>query len=124
MAFTVISLAAGLNVQDHARALETAPEFAESDTDYRTLLADTGWDVMDWIDLTIEYRDSCVRQIDADTANQAELAELFGVEEAEQRLANWRAKLTAIQDGLYVRELFVCRPQGADDTSGKSDREQ
>jgi cyclopropane fatty-acyl-phospholipid synthase-like methyltransferase len=110
MAFTVISLVPGLNAGDHARALDNAPDFVEAESSYQTLLAETGWDMMKWVDLTDDYRDSCARQIDADIASQTELADFLGLNEAEQRLARWRSKLSTIEDGLFLRELFVCRP--------------
>lgn len=108
MAFTVISLAPGLSQSARTRALENAPDFIAAETPYRVLLRETGWDVIDWTNLTSEYRESCARQIDADCENRAELEDLFGEIAAKERLANWRSKLHAIEDGLFVRELFVC----------------
>lgn len=111
MAFTVISISPGLNRSAHARALDNAPEFIETETNYQTLLEETGWAVTERTDLTDEYRDSCARQITADNENRAELAELFGENGAKVRLASWRSKLLAIEDGLFQRELFVCEVQ-------------
>jgi hypothetical protein len=34
----------------------------------------------------------------------------LGAHEAEERLAGWNSKLGAIEDGLYLREQFSCRP--------------
>ena len=92
------------------RALKNAPEFIEAENNYRALLAETEWAVTKCQDMTGEYRDSCDRQISADYENRAELAKLLGAEEAKLRMASWRSKLQAIQDGLFVRELFVCQP--------------
>ena len=111
MAFTVISLAPDLSQSALARALDNAPEFIEAEDNYRALLEETGWLVTEWLDLTSEYRESCGRQIDADYESRAELAELFGAEEARTRLEKWHSKLQAINDGLFVRELFVCKTQ-------------
>lgn len=111
MAFTVISLARGLSPSSHARALKNAPEFIEAETSYQVHLEKTGWAVARWFDLTNEYRDSCARQIKADDEYHAELGELLGPNEAAVRLKSWRSKLRAIDDGLFVRELFVCEPQ-------------
>ena len=110
MAFTVISIAPGLSQIAYDQALKNAPEFIETEEDYRVLIKETGWAVTEWQDLTGEYRDSCDRQIDADCASRTELEKLFGTQETKVRLANWRSKLQAIEDGLFVRDLFVCKP--------------
>jgi ubiquinone/menaquinone biosynthesis C-methylase UbiE len=110
MAFTVISIAPGLSSFAYDRALENAPEFIEAEENYRVLLEETGWAVTGSQDLTGEYRDSCDRQISADYESRTELAELLGAAESKLRLASWRSKLQAIEDGLFVRELFVCQP--------------
>ncbi|NKB50629.1 MAG: methyltransferase domain-containing protein [Rhizobiaceae bacterium] len=110
MAFTVISIAPGLSRTDHARALENAPEFAEMDGDYLALLKATHWEVSDQVDLTGEYQRSCERQIEADEVRKNELVELFGETETEERIASWHSKRASIRDGLFVRELFVCKP--------------
>ncbi|MEE8551645.1 MAG: class I SAM-dependent methyltransferase, partial [Gemmatimonadota bacterium] len=47
MVFTVIWITPGLSRDDYRRALEQAPEFGEVETDYPTLLGQTGWIVTD-----------------------------------------------------------------------------
>lgn len=110
MAFTVISITPGLSAEQLRRAIANAPEFVESDFDYPTLMAQTGWAITDHEDLTAAYADSCVRQIDADQENEHELAALIGLDEFAERLAGWREKLAAIRDGLFRREMFVASP--------------
>ena len=58
MVFTVIWITPGLSRTDHKRALEAAPEFGESETDYPTLLAQTGWTVTDCLDVSELYGSS------------------------------------------------------------------
>jgi len=111
MVFTVISIAPGLDRSDQARAVANAPEFVVSDGDYRTLLDQSGWLVTGHWDLTPEYEASCSHQIKAEDARRKDLADLLGAREAEIRIADWRSKLQAIQDGLFLRELFCCQPQ-------------
>ena len=55
MAFTVIWIAPGLSRADHKRAVNAAPSFGESDTDYPTLLSQTGWTVSDCLDVSESY---------------------------------------------------------------------
>lgn len=110
MAFSVISVTPDLGKSQYARALENAPEFVEADSDYPTLLQQTGWQVDERIDVTDEYCRCSARQVEADTAHLAELEQLLGVQEAEERLTGWKSKLGAVQDGLFLRELYFCRP--------------
>ncbi len=112
MAFTVISIAPGLGTDDYARALANGPDFIETAQDYPSLLADTGWAITDRSDLTQAYAEACDRQIRADIDHAKDLADLIGKPQAEQRLAGWRAKVTAIGDGLIRRELFVATLAG------------
>lgn len=112
MAFTVISITPGLTAAQHSRALANGPDFIESEQDYPALLAATGWTIIDRADMTDAYGDACARQIEADVAHGEDLAALIGRRDAEDRLANWRSKLSAIGDGLFRRELFVAAPAG------------
>ena len=107
MAFTVISITPGLSMEQLRRAITNGPDFVESDSDYPTLMAQTGWVITHHEDLTAAYANSCVRQIQADEDHEHELAALIGPDEFAERLAGWRGKLAAIRDGLFRRELFV-----------------
>jgi SAM-dependent methyltransferase len=55
MVFIVIWITPGLSLTDHKRALEAAPSFAESETDYPTLLEQTKWTVTDCLDVSESY---------------------------------------------------------------------
>jgi ubiquinone/menaquinone biosynthesis C-methylase UbiE len=110
MAFTVISITPGLSAEQHVRAIASGPQFVESDVDYLTLMAQTGWVITDHEDLTAAYADSCVRQIHADEAHEHELEALIGIDEFAARLAGWRENLVAIREGLFRREMFVVSP--------------
>jgi hypothetical protein len=55
MVFTVIWITPGLSHNDYRRALEAAPEFGEVETDYPTLLRQTGWTVTDSTNVTEGY---------------------------------------------------------------------
>ena len=107
MVFTVISVAPGLSSEDHERAVACGPEFVESETDYSTLLAQTGWTVLDCQDITMDYAASCRRQISADEDRREALQTLIGSSEFAERQADWRLKARAIGNGLLRRSLFV-----------------
>lgn len=110
MAFTVISVAPGLSAADRARAVETGPDFVDSDADYAVLLARTGWTLTSRTDLSPAFERSFRRQIEADEMNLRDLRALLGERETAERGRRWRAKLAAVVDGLLVRELFVATP--------------
>lgn len=110
MVFTVISITPGLSETQYTRAVANAPEFTETETDYPSLIEQTGWLMADRTDLTGEYAESCARQIEADTDHRDELEALLGSQQAKERIASWQSKHSAICDGLFRRELFVCRP--------------
>ncbi|MGH6894146.1 MAG: class I SAM-dependent methyltransferase [Dongiaceae bacterium] len=113
MAFTVISIAPGLSPEKYRRAVENGPEFIESEADYPTLLGQTGWATVDRQDITRDYAASCRRQLQADKERKDALETLIGASEFAERQAEWRSKLTAIEDGLLRRELFVATPDRA-----------
>lgn len=113
MAFTVISITPGLTPEQRGRAISNGPEFIESDTDYPTLLAQTGWTIIDREDVTPAYAASCDGQIRADRDHEDELAALIGPDAFAERLAGWRDKLATIRDGLIRRDLFVASPEAA-----------
>ncbi len=110
MVFTVISVAPGLSPGEYRRAVENGPEFIESETDYPTLLGQTGWAIVDRRDITPDYAASCRRQLQADTERKDALRALIGASEFAERQADWRSKVAAIDDGLLRRELFVATP--------------
>jgi ubiquinone/menaquinone biosynthesis C-methylase UbiE len=110
MVFTVISVAPGLSAAERRRGLENGPEFIESEADYSTLLAQTGWTAEACEDVTSAFERSYRRQIVADEQNQDDLCELIGSDDLATRMQAWRSKLFAISDGLLRRELFVVVP--------------
>ena len=55
MVFIVIWITPGLSRSDHNRALQAAPSFGETETDYPTLLKQTGWTVTDCLDVSAGY---------------------------------------------------------------------
>jgi ubiquinone/menaquinone biosynthesis C-methylase UbiE len=110
MVFTVISIAPGLSAEQFRRAVANGPEFIETDTNYPTLLAQTGWIITGHKDITVPYAASCRRQLRADETQKGGLVALIGASEFAERLAQWRSKLAAIGDSLLQRELFVAVP--------------
>ncbi len=107
MAFTVISITPDLDPKAYRRAIENGPEFIETDTGYNDLLDITGWEIIKREDISLAFAESVMRQLEADELFVEGLKTLFNAGEISARLADWRSKLSAIQDGLLRREYFV-----------------
>lgn len=107
MVFTVISVAPGLSAKQYHRAVANGPDFIATDTDYPTLLAQTGWTIIGHEDITVAYAASCRRQLRTDEAHKDELVALIGASEFAERLDRRRSDLAAIYDNLLRRDLFV-----------------
>ena len=110
MVFTVIWITPGLSPADRERALAGAPLFGEPETDYPTLLGQTGWTVTDSSDITADYAESIRRFESADEEFKDQLEPLLGAAEFAERQAGWRAEFGAIEEGLLRRDLFVATP--------------
>ena len=110
MAFSVIYVVAGLPPGDHARALETAPELAESDADYPTLLAATGWAIRQRHDLTAEFRANCIRKLRVEESLRADLEPLTSAAEFDARQAWMRRRIAVLEQRHVQRELFIVEP--------------
>ena len=107
MAFSVIYIAPNLSPQDHARALGTAPEFVELDTDYPTLISTTGWNIIERWDLTGAFMHSCRQRMSIEEEARAELLPLLGSAEFEARQTRLRSRLPILEKGHLRRDLFV-----------------
>ena len=110
MVFTVISLAANLSREKRIQTMEVAPEFVESETDYLTMLAQTGWTVLDHQDLTSAHAASCRRLVSAEQEHEDGVVAIIGAAEYARRQARWISKIPALDAGLLQRELFVVTP--------------
>ena len=113
MAFSVIYLPPGLSAANHARAVETAPEFAESDADYPTLLAETGWGMLERHDLTGDFMANCIQKLHAEEDLRAELEPLTGAADFDARHARLRRRVAVLEQRHLRRELFIVEPAGA-----------
>jgi ubiquinone/menaquinone biosynthesis C-methylase UbiE len=110
MAFSVIYILPGLPSADHARAVETAPEFAESDADYPTLLAATGWAIRQRHDLTAEFMANCIQKLHAEDDLRAELELLTTTADFDARQARMRRRIAVLERRHLRRELFIVEP--------------
>lgn len=110
MAFSVLYIPPGLPSGDHARALETAPEFVETDRDYPTLIEGTGWRLLERHDLTAAFMESCQRRLHLEAELHAELRRTMGRAEFEARQDKFRRRMPALERGHLRRDLFLVAP--------------
>lgn len=113
MAFSVISIPPGLSPEDHARAVETAPEFTESETGYPELIAATGWTIRARHDVTAEFTANCRKKLRVEAGLRPELEPLTGAAEFDARRARMRRRIAVLDCGHLRRELFVVDPRPA-----------
>jgi len=107
MVFTVISLAANLSPTERVSTLQAAPEFAESEVDYATLLSQTGWSVIDYQDVSKTYAESSHRQQEAIKANRDDVIAIIGEADYTNRLVRYASKVAALTEGRLQRQMFV-----------------
>jgi SAM-dependent methyltransferase len=107
MVFTVISLATGLDPAQREATRALTPEFAETDTDYGTMLAQTGWILIDRKDISVAYAASSRLQIEAMRENRNAVIDVIGASEFDYRLTRYGSRIGAIDEGRMLREMFV-----------------
>lgn len=110
MVFTVISIASGLRCADHARAVESGPPFIEAEGEYRELLEETGWMVIDQFDLSANYEETGRRYIHEIEARAGDMCELLGEAEFSELLAKRQRNVVAVAQRIVHREMFVATP--------------
>lgn len=114
MAFAVIFVAEGLSAVDHAEAVAAGPPFVEAEADYETLLARSGWRVVDAADWTATFIKTMRAMLAAREAHGEELKALLGPAEYDDMMARNREKIPAIERGLLRRVLFTAEPAQVD----------
>jgi hypothetical protein len=109
MGFFTIFIAPGLSERDYKRALSAgSAEVSSRGRDHRELLTTAGFETIEQIDLTPEFRETARAWLDARERYAEELAAAEGEERFEERQRDNRAQLAAIEDGLLHRALFIC----------------
>ena len=112
MVFSVISIASGLTCADYARAVDCGPPFVEAECEYPELLEQTGWKVIDRIDVSDAYEDTGRRHNREVEARANKMTELLGEAEFTELLAKRKRNVEAVADRIVQRDLFVASPFG------------
>ena len=113
MTFTVISIKPGLGSLDYEKAVLNSPDFIRAEEEYGIMLQRCGWQIVEQVDLSEDYLESCRLQIEADDLYRDELIELLGEKQTIDRISNWSSKLEVIGEGLVKRDLYVCSPNNS-----------
>lgn len=111
MAFSVIYIPEGLDAEDHALAVETAPEFVETDMDYPAMLEATDWQILERHDFTATFAQSCRARLRLEQEAREVLLPVAGAAELDRRLTLFSRRLTALGRQLLKRELFLVVPR-------------
>jgi len=110
MVFSVIFIAPGTSDAGHEEAIAGGPPFVDAPTPYPDMLRKAGWDIVEHINLTIEYLESIRRNIAGLKTYEREITETFGKEEASEKLARKLRTTRALENGFLRRELFDVVP--------------
>jgi SAM-dependent methyltransferase len=108
MEFSVIALVRQPD-EDVERQLlgQSGPPYPDAGADYAVLLADTGWSVLERIDVTAEFVRCMEVLLEASHARRDALIALLGEADHAERLERRRSTLEAVARGLLRREIFL-----------------
>ncbi len=110
-AFFTIHPAAGLTGAQRRRASRDGPVSVATARPHRQLLEAAGFSQVAETDCTAEFAAVTRAWIHQWEANREDLVALLGEPEVDERQAERRAQLRAIEDGILSRSLFTaCRP--------------
>ena len=107
LAFLTIEVAGDLGKRDRRRAAATGPPAIATRSTYPSLLRSAGLADIDRIDVTADYRVTASARMDARNAHAQAFADEFGADELRERNAEGERRLSAIDDGLLKRFLYV-----------------
>lgn len=107
MAFTVLRMNVTASEAERNAYAEDAPTFQATDVPYPELLRSAGFEHVDEDDVTAAYRSTASRWLTEGVALEEELRTALGDESYEEKNANRRRSLEAIEAGVLGRSLFT-----------------
>lgn len=108
MEFSVISLAREPGSDDERHLLQkSGPPHPDAGADYAVLLSETGWSVLERIDVTAEFARCMDVLVEAAHARRGALLQLLGEQDYAERLVRRHSTRAAVSRGLLKREIFV-----------------
>lgn len=106
-AFYVIHPAAGLSHAGRRRASRDGPPAVATSRCYREMIGSAGFSHVSEMDCTAEFAQVARAWIGQWDSHHAGLASALGEQAVEERLADWRTELRAIEDGALSRSLLT-----------------
>ena len=107
MHFSVIQPAPKLSSSDYQEALDVGPPFIDAPGGYEPLLDESGWRILDRIDVTPEYQQSLQKLVDGMKNNIPALQEALGADELASQRQHREEQIALIKRGILQREVFV-----------------
>ncbi len=105
--FSVILPAENLAPSDYKEVLETGPPFVGVDGNYSDMLRESGWQVTELQDVTMDYKDSLQRLVDGIREHEEELSGLLGPDDVVSKRKHREDQISLIERGLMRREAYV-----------------
>jgi len=107
MLFYVIAPTRGLCGADLDEACSVGPPFVGVPDDYVSLLAESGWELIEKTDLTGEYLFALRRLIEGLEAGSTTMEKALGPAEFNRQLQHRCEQVSAIERGLLEREMYL-----------------
>jgi len=114
MVFSALTVAPDLSPGDSDRALSLGPPFLGSETDYPTMLRQTGWEPTNHADQTGKFFDAVRAMLAQEESHAKELTELLGEAAYAERLSSRRKRIEGLELGFIRREQFTVIPASVD----------
>lgn len=105
----VIEIPPGLDARDRRRASAAGPVGVATSSTSASLLRSAGLDGIEQIDQTREYRSTAAAWLRQRQRHERAYRAAIGDDLYEERIANGRTAIAAIDDGLLSRTLYVAR---------------
>ena len=109
MEFSVIALVRQPTDEERQLLEKSGPPYPDAGADYAVLLSETGWTVLERLDVTEEFGRCMDLLLQEYAARREGLVELFGEEDFAKRLEHRVSTRAALSRGLLKREIFVVR---------------
>ena len=107
MHFSVIRPALNISSSDYQEALDVGPPFIDAPNGYVPLLRESGWQILECIDVSAEYQQSLQKLVDGMKTNTTALQEAFGADELVSQRQHREDQIALIERGILQREVFV-----------------
>jgi hypothetical protein len=108
-AFFTIQPEAGLSAGELERAVAAGPPQVSVEGDHPTMLTDAGFTDIEAVDVTAAYHETQLAWHDRWAARKDDIVEVVGEQLYDERQAERRSTLAALEEGLLRRTLYLAR---------------